>query len=212
MRKVLLCSLGALALMASASTAGAVVVVVEQLGSLSDLFPPGGAGGSNFPSITTTGDYAEYLVFTVTGNSPLSFSASETNNGSTLLASFFSSGTLELFKCASTDCGSTGPTVAPTPVGGAILTDPISAKIPITATSFFQDTQISSATLTTGSYFVELIGTVGAPDHTAFLPSVNLTVLSTVPEPSTWAMLVLGFAGLGYAAFRRSKSPLVEAV
>lgn len=27
---------------------------------------------------------------------------------------------------------------------------------------------------------------------------------SGVPEPSTWAMLALGFAGLGYAAFRRN--------
>ena len=26
---------------------------------------------------------------------------------------------------------------------------------------------------------------------------------SSVPEPSTWAMMALGFAGLGYAAFRR---------
>jgi len=26
---------------------------------------------------------------------------------------------------------------------------------------------------------------------------------SAVPEPSTWAMLLLGFAGLGYAAYRR---------
>jgi hypothetical protein len=31
---------------------------------------------------------------------------------------------------------------------------------------------------------------------------------SSVPEPSTWAMMMLGFAGLGYAAFRRSaKAP-----
>ena len=35
------------------------------------------------------------------------------------------------------------------------------------------------------------------------------TQLSTaVPEPSTWAMLLLGFAGLGYGAFRRSKTPI----
>jgi hypothetical protein len=27
-----------------------------------------------------------------------------------------------------------------------------------------------------------------------------------VPEPSTWAMLMLGFAGLGFAAFRRAKA------
>jgi hypothetical protein len=28
--------------------------------------------------------------------------------------------------------------------------------------------------------------------------------LASVPEPSTWAMMVLGFAGLGYAAFRQN--------
>jgi len=27
---------------------------------------------------------------------------------------------------------------------------------------------------------------------------------ATVPEPATWAMMMLGFAGLGYAAFRRN--------
>jgi hypothetical protein len=34
---------------------------------------------------------------------------------------------------------------------------------------------------------------------------------SSVPEPSTWAMMVLGFAGLGYAAFRRAKARAVVA-
>jgi hypothetical protein len=28
----------------------------------------------------------------------------------------------------------------------------------------------------------------------------------SVPEPSTWTMLLLGFAGLGYAGYRRTKS------
>ena len=31
--------------------------------------------------------------------------------------------------------------------------------------------------------------------------------LAATPEPSTWAMLVLGFAGLGFAAYRRAKTP-----
>jgi hypothetical protein len=30
---------------------------------------------------------------------------------------------------------------------------------------------------------------------------------TTVPEPSTWAMLLLGFAGLGYAGYRASRRP-----
>jgi PEP-CTERM motif len=31
---------------------------------------------------------------------------------------------------------------------------------------------------------------------------------AAIPEPSTWAMMLLGFAGLGYAGFRRTrKSP-----
>jgi PEP-CTERM motif len=28
--------------------------------------------------------------------------------------------------------------------------------------------------------------------------------VSSVPEPSTWAMLILGFAGVGFMAYRRS--------
>lgn len=37
-------------------------------------------------------------------------------------------------------------------------------------------------------------------------------VKSAIPEPSTWAMMVLGFAGLGYAAFRRAAKSRVAAI
>jgi hypothetical protein len=36
--------------------------------------------------------------------------------------------------------------------------------------------------------------------------SFDVTVAS-VPEPSTWAMMILGFAFLGYAGYRRSSAP-----
>ena len=33
------------------------------------------------------------------------------------------------------------------------------------------------------------------------------TVASAVPEPSTWAMMILGFAGIGFLAYRRRGRP-----
>lgn len=33
----------------------------------------------------------------------------------------------------------------------------------------------------------------------------NITVTAAVPEPSTWAMMILGFVGLGMVAYRRDR-------
>ncbi len=51
------------------------------------------------------------------------------------------------------------------------------------------------------------VGTIGLIDgggatETGYAP--------TVPEPSTWAMMALGFAGLGYAGFRRGRRPAIS--
>jgi hypothetical protein len=35
----------------------------------------------------------------------------------------------------------------------------------------------------------------------AFLPA------GSVPEPATWAMMIVGFGGLGFVAYRRSRNP-----
>jgi hypothetical protein len=44
-----------------------------------------------------------------------------------------------------------------------------------------------------------------------FSPGV-FDVTTAVPEPSTWAMMILGFAGVGFMAYRRkSKSALMAA-
>jgi PEP-CTERM motif len=34
-----------------------------------------------------------------------------------------------------------------------------------------------------------------------------LSAVYSVPEPSTWAMMTLGFAGIGFMAYRRKSKP-----
>jgi hypothetical protein len=38
------------------------------------------------------------------------------------------------------------------------------------------------------------------------LDYVSAGVTASTPEPSTWAMMILGFAGLGFAGYRKSRS------
>jgi hypothetical protein len=47
----------------------------------------------------------------------------------------------------------------------------------------------------------------GAGDYTS---SMGLTL--TAPEPSTWAMMLVGFAGLGFAGYRTSRKTVTAAV
>jgi hypothetical protein len=44
----------------------------------------------------------------------------------------------------------------------------------------------------------------------ALLDGVSLT--ASAPEPSTWAMMIIGFAGLGYAGFRNHKRSAISAL
>jgi PEP-CTERM motif len=49
-------------------------------------------------------------------------------------------------------------------------------------------------------------GQVGDTVQVNFTVSDN--VVTAIPEPSTWAMLLIGFAGIGFAAYRRrTQSP-----
>jgi PEP-CTERM motif len=39
----------------------------------------------------------------------------------------------------------------------------------------------------------------------------TVAVAGSVPEPSTWAMMILGFAGIGFMAYRRKSKPALMA-
>jgi PEP-CTERM motif-containing protein len=45
----------------------------------------------------------------------------------------------------------------------------------------------------------------------ATLLLTNFDVSTSVPEPSTWAMMLLGFASLGFMAYRRKSNPALMA-
>jgi hypothetical protein len=50
---------------------------------------------------------------------------------------------------------------------------------------------------------------VGAPQ--IFLGPNFTFGAGAVPEPSTWAMMILGFAGIGFMAYRRKLKPVLMA-
>jgi hypothetical protein len=52
---------------------------------------------------------------------------------------------------------------------------------------------------------VDASGTYHNLDYAVF------SVASAVPEPATWAMLLLGFAGVGFMAYRRKSKPTLMA-
>ena len=62
-----------------------------------------------------------------------------------------------------------------------------------------------SGDLAAGYYTVGIIDQTPAADPNFVITFAEpLSQIAGVPEPSTWAMMLLGFAGLGYAGFRRA--------
>jgi PEP-CTERM motif len=100
--------------------------------------------------------------------------------------------------------------------------NPVAVNIPFTIDISYSDTitfaggttfyyggyQVSldpfTGTFPNGNNDFNLTATVSLSDH--------VSNISSIPEPSTWAMMLLGFAGLGCMAYRqKSKSALVMA-
>jgi hypothetical protein len=68
----------------------------------------------------------------------------------------------------------------------------------ISGSDSFNSTTISDLGLTPGTY-TYTFGT--GPDADSVV--VNIGNVSAVPEPSTWAMMILGFMGVGFMAYRK---------
>jgi hypothetical protein len=70
---------------------------------------------------------------------------------------------------------------------------------------------LSSVTLGTGDHTIHLIGTLVGLDSGSYSGTLNVqSVRGAVPEPATWAMMLLGFAGVGFAMRRRRRPVLAQ--
>jgi hypothetical protein len=58
---------------------------------------------------------------------------------------------------------------------------------------------------------LSLTGTTTSADITGQISNV-VTGVAAVPEPSTWAMMLLGFAGIGFMAYRRKNNVVFRIV
>jgi hypothetical protein len=64
----------------------------------------------------------------------------------------------------------------------------------------------------TSNYFVFESGVTKfghGPDTSNFYGTIETfsSEVAAVPEPSTWAMMILGFAGVGFMVYRRKSKP-----
>jgi hypothetical protein len=85
---------------------------------------------------------------------------------------------------------------------------------PFTATNTAESTNGTDKVTTDTPYSITEVYTITtAVSSTAAKAQLTESTFTTViPEPSTWAMMVLGFIGLGYAAFRRNSKARATAI
>ena len=84
-----------------------------------------------------------------------------------------------------------------------LLPQKYASGTPLTGSSVFENQSLESLGLNVGEYTY----TWGIGEH-----ADSLTIkVGDVPEPSTWAMMLLGFAGLGCAGYRKATQAAVMA-
>jgi hypothetical protein len=81
---------------------------------------------------------------------------------------------------------------------------------PVTGPGFFLASYDTANTENDGVFSVNSVfdgnATVGTANTAAAITQFEGTAISAVPEPSTWAMMILGFAGVGFMVYRRKSN------
>jgi len=98
---------------------------------------------------------------------------------------------------------------------GATLSNPTSNGTAITFAGGRESFHFAALPVNTGSNTLTFAYTsLDDANHAGFqslndeawgIEQVNVAAVGVVPEPSTWAMMIFGFAGLGFMAYRKRK-------
>jgi hypothetical protein len=82
--------------------------------------------------------------------------------------------------------------------GFVYVPDNYMSGAPLSETSTYVDATFASLGITPGTY----VYSWGSDAHA---DTLTIEIGSPIPEPSTWALGLIGFAGLGYASYRRAR-------
>jgi hypothetical protein len=211
MRKILLMTTG-LAWLALTGVASAVTVTVKEGPQDPQYFASTPVGSDDFMVGTTTWSLVSGKADTESGSSQGQFAAPlgmgnttymSVFGGGTEMASFATPQTSISIYWGSIDAGNTFITINGFTLSGAMLA------------AMGDATDNGSTTSPTSNELVTISG-LGAFSTATFSSTANSFEFSLgasgVPEASTWVMMTLGFAGLGYAAFRRNTKGRVLAI
>jgi hypothetical protein len=154
-----------------------------------------GLGSTGFQFSTGAGSFTEYVKFQIatTVDASVSYSNTVRRASQAIVGGFL----------ALNDCASNCTGTLLTPVSGGV----VSGSPLINVTPTVQVAGFGPDTLNSGGYFLKLTGT--APGSVLY--AGTLSVAAAVPEPGTWAMMLIGFAGLAFASSRRRSMAVATA-
>ena len=148
---------------------------------------------------------------------PTNIIASFHNSASDTLTSVSVLGSTATWSGTTTVAGIAGPihTEFVVTISGGTWVDPVSLGIldplalaQLTSGTFVVNEQfLASLSGDPGSFgsFTSVFNPTAGADGAALTSATGEFFVEAVPEPSTWAMMILGFAGVGFTAYRKKR-------
>jgi Protein of unknown function (DUF642)/PEP-CTERM motif len=155
------------------------------------------SGGGSNPAAFEGSQYLDLVGFGSTGGIAQTFS---TTVGQAYVLSFE-------YTNNPGDPAAANVTIGSSVNDGSLLSNNVSHSVSTQAIpnwTLFSGVFVANASTETLSF----LETTGEDNSGVFLDDVviNTTTVGAVPEPSTWAMMILGFCGVGFMSYRRKQS------